>query len=97
MPRTVRLHEHGGPEVLRIDEVPIRRLKSRELRLRVKAFTLNRADAMFMRGHFMEPATLPATLGYEAVDVVSEVGPEVDKAWLGKVMSTLPAFSLRSK
>src|SRR6202051_2240155 len=47
---------------------------------------------MFLKGEYLESAVLPAKLGYEAAGVVAAVGPDVDKSWLGKKASTLPAF-----
>ena len=41
---------------------------------------------------FPESPGLPSKLGYEAAGVVAAVGPDVDKSWLGKKASTVPAF-----
>jgi NADPH:quinone reductase-like Zn-dependent oxidoreductase len=58
----------------------------------VKAIGLNRAEVMFRKGQYLEAPVLPAKLGYEAAGVVEAVGPDVDKSWLGKKASTVPAF-----
>ena len=50
MARVIRFHKTGGPEVLQIDEVDISAPGPGELRLRVHAFGLNRAEAMFRSG-----------------------------------------------
>ncbi len=47
---------------------------------------------MFRRGHYLETPVLPSKLGYEAAGVVAAVGPDVDKSWIGKKASTVPAF-----
>jgi hypothetical protein len=47
---------------------------------------------MFRKGEYLESAVLPSKLGYEAAGVVAAVGPGVDKSWLGKKASTVPAF-----
>ena len=47
---------------------------------------------MFRSGQYLEAAALPSKLGYEAAGVVEAVGPDVDKSWLGKKASTVPAF-----
>jgi NADPH:quinone reductase-like Zn-dependent oxidoreductase len=62
--------------------------------MRVQAIGLNRAESLFMHGHYLEPTQLPATLGYEAAGVVAGVGPDVDRGWLNKSVSTIPSFSL---
>ena len=50
MSRVVRFHRLGGPEVLEIEELPDRPLKEGELRVRVEAIGLNRAEQMFRSG-----------------------------------------------
>ncbi|MEU9370057.1 NADP-dependent oxidoreductase, partial [Streptomyces avermitilis] len=42
--RAIRVHEHGGPEVLRYDEVPIPDLKPGEVLVRVHAVGVNPPD-----------------------------------------------------
>jgi NADPH:quinone reductase-like Zn-dependent oxidoreductase len=92
--RVVRFHSLGGPEVLKIQEEPVPEPGKGEVRLDVKAIGLNRAELMFRRGEYLESAVLPSKLGYEAAGVVAAVGPGVDQSWLGKKVSTLPAFSM---
>jgi NADPH:quinone reductase-like Zn-dependent oxidoreductase len=92
--RIVRFHATGGPEVLKIQEEPIPEPKKGEVRLRVKALGLNRAEVMFRRGQYLETPELPSKLGYEAAGEVDAVGPGVDKSWIGKKVSTVPAFAM---
>jgi len=94
MPRVVRFYEYGGPENLQIEDLPLRELRRGEVKLRVEAMGLNRAESMFYHGIYLEEPTLPCGLGYEAAGVVSEVGPGVDSDWLGKAVSAIPAFSM---
>ena len=94
MARIVRFYQVGGPEVLKIEEVPSRQPEKGEVKLRVQAIGLNRAESMFMHGHYLEPPRLPATLGYEAAGVVTAVGPDVDPSWLNKSVSIVPSFSM---
>ena len=90
--RVVRFHTLGGPEVLKIQEEPIPEPGKGEVRLEVKAIGLNRAEVMFRKGQYLETPVLPSKLGYEAAGVVTAIGPDVDKKWLGKKASTVPAF-----
>jgi NADPH:quinone reductase-like Zn-dependent oxidoreductase len=90
--KVVRFHAVGGPEVLKIEDEPIPEPAKGEVRLKVKAIGLNRAEVMFRRGQYLEAAALPSKLGYEAAGVVEAIGPDVDKSWLGKTASTVPAF-----
>ena len=94
MAKIVRFHQLGGPEVLKIEEVPTQEPKKGEVRLRVKAIGLNRSESMFMHGYYLEPTKLPAKLGYEASGVVTAIGADVDPTWLDKSVSTIPSFSL---
>jgi NADPH:quinone reductase-like Zn-dependent oxidoreductase len=90
--KIVRFHTVGGPEVLKIQEEPVAEPGKGEVRLNVKAIGLNRAEVMFRRGNYLESPGLPSKLGYEAAGVVAAIGPDVDKSWLGKKASTMPAF-----
>jgi NADPH:quinone reductase-like Zn-dependent oxidoreductase len=90
--KIVRFHAVGGPEVLKIEELPIPEPGKGEVRLTVNAIGLNRAEAMFRSGQYLEAPALPSKLGYEAAGVVDAVGPDVDKSWLGKKVSTVPGF-----
>jgi NADPH:quinone reductase-like Zn-dependent oxidoreductase len=90
--KIIRFHALGGPEVLKIQEEPIPEPGKGEVRLRVKAIGLNRAEVMFRKGQYLESPVLPSKLGYEAAGVVEAVGPDVNKSWLGKKASTVPAF-----
>jgi NADPH:quinone reductase-like Zn-dependent oxidoreductase len=92
--RVVRFHETGGPDVLKIQEEPLPKPGKGEVRLKVKAIGLNRAEVMFRSGQYLETPVLPSKLGYEAAGVVEAVGLEVDQSWLGKKASTLPAFRM---
>jgi NADPH:quinone reductase-like Zn-dependent oxidoreductase len=90
--KVVRFHALGGPEVLKIEAEPISTPGKGEALLRVKAIGLNRAEVMFREGHYLETPSLPSKLGYEAAGEVIAVGPDVDKSWIGKKASTVPAF-----
>jgi NADPH:quinone reductase-like Zn-dependent oxidoreductase len=96
MSKIVRIHSLGGPEVLKIDELPTQEPGRGEVRLRVQAIGLNRAESMFFHGQYLEDPQIPARLGYEAAGVVEAVGPDVDKSWLGKQVATVPAFSMNA-
>ena len=90
--KIVRFHALGGPEVLKIEDLPMPQPGKGEVRLTVQAIGLNRAEVMFRRGEYLEAAVLPSKIGYEVSGVVAAIGPDVDKSWLGKKVSTLPAF-----
>ena len=94
MARVVRFHTLGGPEVLQIEQVDVPPPGKGEVQIAVKALGLNRAEAMFRRGRYLEDPKLPARLGYEAAGTVTAVGPGVQGFRVGDAVSTIPSFSL---
>jgi NADPH:quinone reductase-like Zn-dependent oxidoreductase len=92
--KIVRFHRTGGAEVLQLDDMPLPEPAAGEVRVRVKAIGLNRAEVMFRMGHYLVEPVLPSKLGYEASGVVESVGPDVDATWVGKTVSTVPAFNM---
>jgi NADPH2:quinone reductase len=94
MPKAVRFHELGGPEVLKIEDVAVRQPGEGEVAIDVAAVGLNRAESMFFHGHYLEQPKLPAGLGYEAVGKVIAVGRDVDASLIGKRVATIPGFSM---
>ncbi|MFI2204338.1 zinc-dependent alcohol dehydrogenase family protein [Streptomyces sp. NPDC020192] len=94
MARTVRFHETGGPEVLRVEELEPGEPGPGEVRLRIEAIGLNRAEVLFRRDVYIEPVKqLPARLGNEASGVVEALGPDVTGFEVGQAVSVLPSFS----
>lgn len=95
MPKIVRFHETGGPEVLAIEELPIEEPGAGEVRIKVSAIGLNRAEVMFRQGLYLEQPGFPSRIGYEAAGVVDAVGPDVTGIRPGDRVSTIPGFSMR--
>jgi NADPH:quinone reductase-like Zn-dependent oxidoreductase len=93
MPKTIRFHELGGPEVLRIEDEPPRTPGKGEVKLKIRASGLNRAESMYYRGFYLEQPNLPSRIGYEVAGIVESVGDGVDRNWLGKAVATIPGFS----
>jgi NADPH:quinone reductase-like Zn-dependent oxidoreductase len=94
MPKIVRFHNIGGPENLRLEDIPSQQPGEGEVKLRVQAVGLNRAESGFMRGYYFETPALPSRIGYEAAGIVEAVGPGVDPSWVGKPVATVPGFSM---
>ena len=93
MSKIVRFQQLGGPENLEFEDAAVRQPGEGEMKLRVQAVGLNRAELVYMRGFYFEQPTLPSRIGYEAAGTVEAVGPGVDQRWLGKQVSTVPGFS----
>jgi hypothetical protein len=53
MPKVVRFHQTGGPEVLKFEDVPPQQPGAGEVRLKVQAIGLNRAESMFYHGQYL--------------------------------------------
>jgi NADPH:quinone reductase-like Zn-dependent oxidoreductase len=94
MAKTVMLQAVGGPENLKFEDVATRAPGANEVSLRVQAVGLNRAELMYMGGHYFEQPAPPSRIGYEAAGVVESVGPGVDQGWIGKRVATMPGFSM---
>jgi len=91
--KIVRFQECGGPEVLKLHDVPTPEPGEGEVRLRVEAIGLNRAEVLFRQGKYVVRPHPPCTLGYEAAGVVEAVGSGVDKGLMGNRFSTVPCFA----
>lgn len=94
MARVVRFHQHGGPEVLRIEHVDVPSPAQGEVRIRVRALGLNRAEALLRAGSYIETPTLPSGLGLEAAGVVESVGTGVEGLAPGDAVSVVPPVSM---
>ena len=93
MSRIVQFAKTGAPDVLRIEDVDVPLPAKDEIRIRVKALGLNRAESMWRRGEYIEEPILPARLGYEAAGIVDAVGANVAGFAIGDVVSVVPGFS----
>lgn len=94
MARVVRFHKLGGPEVLQIEDLEVGPPGAGEMRVRVEAIGMNRAEAMYRSGTYLEQPRLPSSLGYEASAIVEELGGGVEGFTLGQAVNVIPAFSL---
>jgi NADPH2:quinone reductase len=79
MSKAIRIHEHGGPEVLKYEEVDPGRPGRGEVLLEHSAIGLNFIDVYFRTGLYPPPGgSLPITPGGEGAGKVLEVGEGVD-------------------
>jgi len=108
MARAVRFYEAGGPEVLRLEDVPVGEPGQGEVRVRHEAVGLNFADTYFRLGYY--PVPLPNGMGVEAAGTIEAVGEGVTDFAVGdrvtytgsalgayateRVMSAAPLFHL---
>lgn len=73
--RAIRVHEVGGPEVLRLEELPVPEPGPGEVLVRLLAIGVNFIDTYKRKGLY--PMPLPFTLGEEGAGVVEKVGEGV--------------------
>ena len=82
MTHAIRIHAHGGPDVMRWDDVPTPEPGPAEALVHHTAVGLNYIDVYFRTGLYKIP-TLPAILGMEAAGTVSAVGADVQDIKVG--------------
>jgi NADPH:quinone reductase-like Zn-dependent oxidoreductase len=90
MSKVVRVHRHGGPEELRIEDLDVGDPGPGEVRLKVEAIGLNRSEAMFRLGAYPVLPKLPTLIGYEGVGVIEAVGPGVQGFAPGQRVCVFP-------
>ncbi len=83
MGRAIRVHEHGGPEVLRLEDIPTPQPGPGEIRVRHTAIGVNFIDTYFRTGLYKPPG-LPFTPGNEGAGVVEAVGDGVTEVRVGE-------------
>jgi len=94
MSRIIQFSTPGGPDVLDFVDAPIRAPGPTEVRIKVRAIGINRAEAMWRTDIYIEPVNFPAGLGYEAAGVVDAVGADVAGVTVGDEVSVIPSFSM---
>ncbi len=76
--KAVQFHEHGGREVLRLEEVPTPEPAEGDVLVRIRACALNHFDVDLRKNIARLPLPLPHILGIEFAGDVAEVGPGVE-------------------
>ncbi len=79
--KAIRIHNFGGPEVLKLEDVPEPQPGAGEIRIRVIAAGVNPVDWKIREG--MREISLPLTMGVDVAGVVDMAGAGVDKFHLG--------------
>lgn len=87
--KAIRIHETGGPEKLRYEDIPVPEPAAGEVRFRVEAAGLNFIDTYKRSGLYA--VKLPHTLGQEAAGVVTAVGSGVTEFRVGDRVATAAA------
>jgi NADPH:quinone reductase len=77
--KAIRVHEFGGPEVLRLEEIPNPAAAPGQVVVHVKAAGVNPADTYIRAGTYAFKPSLPYTPGMDAAGVVEAVGQGVTR------------------
>jgi NADPH:quinone reductase-like Zn-dependent oxidoreductase len=91
--KAVLFHEHGGPEVLRTEEVPDPGATGREVLIEVHAASVNHLDIFARRGMPGVKLPLPHIPGADAAGVIVDTGPEVEQFSPGQRVTINPGIS----
>ena len=91
MSKAVRMHAYGGPEVLRLEDVPLPDPGPGEVLMRHEAIGLNYLDVYFRTGLYKVPG-FPAVIGQEGAGVITALGPGVKAFAVGDRVAYAFAF-----
>jgi NADPH:quinone reductase len=88
--KAVRIHEFGGLDVLRWEDVPVPKPRPNQVLIKVESSGVNYADVIRRQGNYPGP-DLPSTLGLEAAGTIEELGENVSGVTVGqRVMAMGP-------
>ncbi len=94
MTKTVRIHQTGGPEVLRLEDLPLGDPGPGEIRIRVLSIGLNRSETSYRAGKYLVAPKLPSLMGYEACGIIEALGAGVQGHALGDQICVIPTYRL---
>lgn len=81
--KAIRIHETGGPEVMRLEEIEKPTPQAGEVLIQVAAAGVNYADLAQRQGVYLTRTRVPTTLGLEVAGTVVELGPGVTTPAVG--------------
>lgn len=91
--KAIVVHEFGGPEALKLEEVPTPKPAAAQVLVRVHAVGVNPYDTYMRAGTYAVKPPLPYTPGSDGAGVIEAVGPGVtkvkpgDRAYVGKTLT----------
>lgn len=94
--KAVRIHEYGGPDVLRYEDAPLPEIGPDEVLIQVHATSVNPVDWVMREGYFKAflPLSFPAILGRDVAGVIEAVGPAVTTFQAGDAVYAWVAVGL---
>jgi NADPH:quinone reductase-like Zn-dependent oxidoreductase len=91
--KAVVFHQHGGPEVLRYEDVPNPAPARGEVLIEVKATSINHLDIFIRRGIPGVQVSMPKIAGSDAAGLIRELGPDVAGLKVGQRVTINPGIS----
>lgn len=75
--KAIRVHQFGGPEVLRWEETPTPHPQSDQILVRIQAAGVNPVDTYIVSGQYSVKPELPFTPGFDGAGMIEELGRDV--------------------
>ncbi len=91
--RAIRVHEFGGPDVLRVEEAPTPHLGPGQVLIRMHAIGVNPVETYIRAGTYSRKPALPYTPGNDGAGVIEKVGPKVNQFKIGDRVYTAGSIS----
>lgn len=91
--KAIRVHEFGGPDVMRLEEAPDPKPGPGQVLVRVRAAGVNPVDTYIRAGMYAGQPALPYTPGIDAAGTVEAVGPGVEDVKVGDRVYTSGTIS----
>src|SRR5437899_10677900 len=91
--KAIRVHEFGGPEVLRLKEVPMPEVGAGQLLIRMHAVGVNPVETYIRSGTYARLPELPYTPGNDGAGVIEQVGSDVNEFRAGDRVYTAGSIS----
>lgn len=90
--KAVRIHDYGGPEVMRVEDAPLPAIGAHDARVRIVGASVNPVDWKIRQGHLrpMLAHPLPLILGWDFSGIVEAVGERVTRVKPGDPVFSRP-------
>jgi NADPH2:quinone reductase len=94
MDNIITFSKIGGPEVLQFEQVPTLEPGPGEVRIKMKAIGINRAESMYRQAQYVVEPKLPSRIGVEGVGIVERIGAGVTQVQIGDHVAMMPSQSM---